>query len=65
MDARCANAAEGMCQEDVVQPADGAEPGSEANVAPPLTEPSVIMPESEQPLPSPVAPVADAAGQPQ
>ena len=65
MDARRANAAEGACQEDVAQSTDGVEPGSEANVTLPPTEPSVIVPESEQPLPSPIAPVADATGQPQ
>ena len=47
MDARRANAAEGARQEDVAQPVDGVEPRSEANVAPPLTEPNVIQSESE------------------
>ena len=65
MDVRRANAAEGAHQEDVAQPVDGMEPGLEAYVALPLTEPSVIQPESEQPLPSPIAPSIDAAEQPQ
>ena len=49
-------------QEDVAQPTDGVEPGSEADVAPPSTEPNVVQPESEQPLSSLVAPTADATG---
>ena len=52
-------------QEDVAQPADGAEPGSEVDIAPPSIEPNVVQPGSEQPVPSSVAPTADAAGQPQ
>ena len=46
MDARRANAAEGMHLEDIVEPTDGVEPGSEPNVVPP---------KDEQPLLSPVA----------
>ena len=64
MDARCANMAEGACQEDVAQPMDGVEPGSEADVAPPPTEPNIAQSEDEQPLPSPIKPVADATGEP-
>ena len=52
MDARRTNVAEGARQEDVSQPADGVELGSEANVVLPLTEPNVARPEDEQPLPS-------------
>ena len=44
---------------------DGVEPGSEADVSPPLIEPNVAQSEDEQPLPSPIEPVADAAGEPQ
>ena len=44
---------------------DGVEPRLEANVALPPTEPNVVQPESEQPLPSLVVPSADAVGQPQ
>ena len=65
MDAHRANAAEGAHQEDVAQTTDGVEPGLEANVALPPSEPSVVQPESEQPLPSSVTPSADAVGQPQ
>ena len=43
---------------------DGVEPGSEADVAPPPTELNVAQSEDEQPLPSPVEPVADATGEP-
>ena len=65
MDARCADMAEGTRQEDVTQPMDGVEPRFEADVAPPLTEPNIAQSEDEQPLPSPVEPVADAIGEPQ
>ena len=44
---------------------DGMEPRSEADVAPPPTEPNVAQSEDEQPLPSLVEPVADAAREPQ
>ena len=44
---------------------DGVEPGSEADVAPPPTEPNIAQLEDEQPLPSPVEPVVDATGEPQ
>ena len=56
------NAAKGVSQEDIAQPIDGVEPRSEANVALPLSEPNVVQLESEQPLPSPIEPIADAAG---
>ena len=64
MEAHRANIAEGACAEDVVQPMDGAEPGSESNIIPPLTEPNAVQPEDKQPLSSSVAPTADVAGQP-
>ena len=57
--------AKGTHQEDVAQPADGVEPGLEAHVAPPPTKLNVAQPEDEQPLPSSVEPIADAAGDPQ
>ena len=57
--------AEGTRQEDVALPVDGVEPGSEADVSLPPTEPNVVQPESEQPLSSLVAPTPDAVGQPQ
>ena len=50
---------------DVVQPADGMEPGSEVDVVLPPTEPNVVPPGSEQPVPSPVAPTAEAFEPPQ
>ena len=64
MDAHRADMAEAMGQEDVAQPVDGMEPRSEVDVASPSTEPNVAQSEDEQPLPSPVEPVADAAGEP-
>ena len=64
MDARCAYMADGARQEDVTQPMDGMEPGSEADVALSLIEPNVAQSEDEQPLPSPVEPVVDAAEEP-
>ena len=41
MDARCADMAGSMRQEHVAQSADGVEPGSEADIALPPTEPNV------------------------
>ena len=64
MDARRADMDGSACQEDVTQPADGVEPGSEVDVALPPTEPNVAQSEDEQPLPSPVEPVVDAAKEP-
>ena len=54
MDARRADMAGSVRQEDVAQPTDGVEPGSEVDVAPPSTEPNIAQSEDEQPLPSPV-----------
>ena len=65
MEAHRLSMAEGVRQEDVIQPTDGVETGLEASVVPPPTEPNVVLPESELPLPSPVMPSADAAGRPQ
>ena len=62
MDVRCEDMARSMRGEDAAQPTYGAGPGSEVNVAPVLTEPNVVLPRSEQPVPSLVAPTADAAG---
>ena len=64
MEAHRARVAEGVHQEDIIQPADGVEARSEASVVPPLTKPNIALSESEQPLYSSVAPSADAAGQP-
>ena len=65
MDAHRADMAASVRQEDVAQPVDGVETRSEANIAPSSTEPNVAQLEDKQPLPSPVEPVADAAGEPQ
>ena len=62
MDVHHEDMARSMRGEDVAQPVDGAEPGSELNVALVLTEPNVVPPGSEQPMPSSVAPIAVAAG---
>ena len=51
MDGRRVDMDEGACQEDVAQPMDGVEPGSEADVAPPLIEPNVTQLEDESPYP--------------
>ena len=51
-------------REDVAQPADGTEPGSEVDIAPASIEPNVVPPGSEPPAPSPVTPTADAAEPP-
>ena len=64
MDARRADMAVGARQEDVTQPMDGVEPGSKADVAPPLTELNIAQSEDEQPLPLPIEPVVDAAEEP-
>ena len=47
MDVHCEDMARSMRGEDAAQPADGAEPGSEVNVAPVSTEPNVVPPGSE------------------
>jgi len=64
MDACHVSVAEGAHSEDVIQPTDGMEPRTEANIIPPPTEPNIIPQESEQPLSSPVAPLADLVGRP-
>ena len=65
MDVRREDMARSMHGEDVAQPTDGTEPGSEVDIAPASTEPNVVPPGSEQPSPSPVAPTTDAAEPPQ
>ena len=62
MDVRREDMARNMRGEDAAQPTDGAEPGSEVNIALILTEPNVVPPGSEQPAPSSVVSTADAAG---
>ena len=65
MDAHREDMVESVRQGDVAQPTDGTEPRSEVGIAPPSTEPNVVQPGSEQPVPLPVAPTADAVGPPQ
>ena len=65
MDVRREDMARSVCREDIAQPTDGMEPGSEVDIAPASTEPNVIPSGSEQPVPSPVEPTPDAAGSPQ
>ena len=64
MDARHVDLADGAHQEDVAHAAGGVEPWSEMNIAPLPTEPNVVPPESEQPVPLPVASTADVTGEP-
>jgi len=65
MEAHRASMAEGVRQEDVIQPTDGVETGSEASIDPPPTEPNVVPSESEQPLSTSIVPSADTVGRPQ
>ena len=64
MEVHRASVAEGVRQEDIIQPVDGVEARSEASVVPPQIEPNVAPSESEQPLSSSITPSADATGQP-
>ena len=64
MEARRVSVAEGVRQEDVIQPMDGVEIGFGASVVPPPTELSIVPSEGEQPLSSSTEPSADAAGWP-
>ena len=64
MEAHCSSMAEGVRQEDVIQPVEGVETGLEASVVPPPTEPNVIPSESELPLSSSIVPSVDAIGWP-
>ena len=61
MDVRREDMARSMCREDVAQHADGTEPRSEVDITPASTEPNVVPPGSEQLVPSPAVPTADAA----
>ena len=65
MEAHRSSMAEGVRQEDVVQPTDGVETKSEVSVVPPPFEPNVVPSESEPALSSSTVPSADAAGRPQ
>ena len=62
MDVRREDMARSMHGEDASEPADSTEPGSGGNVASALIEPNIVLPGSEQPAPSSVAPTVDAAG---
>ena len=72
MEARRASVAEGVHQEDVIQPAEATEAESEVSVVPPPTKPNVVLTEAkpstivptttEVPSSSPTAPSANAAG---
>ena len=64
MEAHCSSVAEDVRREDVVQPMEGVETGSEASVIPPSTEPNIVPTESELPSSSSTVPSADAAGAP-
>lgn len=57
--------AEDVRREDVIQHAEGAETGLDANVVLPQTKPNVIPTGSMLPSTSPTVPSADAAGGPQ
>ena len=65
MEARRVSVAKGVRQEDIIQPADRVETGSEASVVPPLTKPNVVLSEGEQPLSSSTVPSVDVAGRSQ
>ena len=60
MDVHCQDMARSMRGEDASEPADSPEPGLGGNVASASTELNVVLPGSEQPVPSSVAPPADA-----
>ena len=62
MEAHHSSMAEGVHQEDVIQPTDGVEAGSEASVVLPLTELNVVPTESELPSSSSTVLSVDATG---
>ena len=61
MEAHHSSVAEDMRREDVVQPMDGVETGSEVSVVPTPTEPNVVSTTTELPSSSSTIPSADAA----
>ena len=65
MDVRREDMARSVRREDIAQPTDGTEPGSEVDIVSASTEPNVLPPGSEQPEPLPVTLTADAAEPPQ
>ena len=60
MDVRREDMARSICGGVASEPADSLEPSLGGNVASASIEPNVVLPESEQPTPSLVAPSADA-----
>ena len=75
MEAHRSTMATDVCQEDIIQPMEGAEAGLEASVVPPPTEPNIIpttaepsaivLTSTELPSSSPTAPLTNTAGEPQ
>ena len=61
MEACRSSKAQEVHREDVIQPMEGVETGSEASVVPPPTKPNVIPTESELPSSSLTVPSGDAA----
>ena len=62
MEAHRSSVAEGLHQEDVIQPTNEVETRSEASVAPAPTKPNVVLTGSELPSSSSTVPSADATG---
>ena len=60
MEARHSSVAKDVRLEDVVQPMEGVDTGSEVRVVLPPTEPNVVSTESELPSSSSTVPSADA-----
>ena len=60
MDVHREDMARSMRGEDASEPTDSIEPGSGGNITSALIEPNVVLPGSEQPVSSSVAPSADA-----
>ena len=65
MEARHSSMAEGVRQEDVIQPTDGVETRLDVIVVLPPSKPNVVPSGGEQPLSSSTEPSADAARRPQ
>ena len=65
MEAHRSSVADGVCQEDIIQPANGVETEFETSIMPPLIEPNIVPSASEQPLSPSTVPSADAVGRPQ
>jgi len=65
MEAHRSSMAEGVRQEDIIQPTGGVETRSETNIVMHPIEPNVVPSASEQPLSSSTMPSANDAGRPQ